>query len=97
MAKCHLLRKAFPDHWMGNIPPLLILFFSVFIYLAAGGIFIEVSGLSICAFAGSEVASGLSCPTACGTLVPRPGIELTSPALQGRFLTTRPPGKPLPY
>ena len=28
-------------------------------------------------------------------LVPRPGIELLSPALQGRFLTTGPPGKSL--
>ena len=26
-------------------------------------------------------------------LAPRPGIELLSPALQGRFLTTGPPGK----
>ena len=29
----------------------------------------------------------------CGTLVPWPGVELTSPALQGRFLTTGTPGK----
>ena len=36
---------------------------------------------------GSEVvAHGLSCPKACG-------IECTSPALAGRFLTTGPPGK----
>ena len=28
-------------------------------------------------------------------LAPRPGIELLSPALQGRFLTTGPPGKSL--
>ena len=34
-------------------------------------------------------------PTANGTLVPWPGIELVPPALQGRFSTTRPPGKPL--
>ena len=40
-------------------------------------------------------ASGLSCSisTACGILDPKPGIEPPSPALQGRFLTTRPPGK----
>ena len=30
---------------------------------------------------------------ACGILVPRPGIEPSSPALQGRFLTTGSPGK----
>ena len=27
----------------------------------------------------SVVARGVSCPMACGILVPRPGIELTSP------------------
>ena len=35
----------------------------------------------------------LSCPEACGILVPRPGIEPVSPALAGKFLTTGPPGK----
>ena len=39
------------------------------------------------------VAHGHSCPVACGTLVPQPGIKPECPALQGRFLTTRPPGK----
>ena len=41
------------------------------------------------------VAHGLSCPVACGILVPRPGIEPVSPALQDGFLTTGPPGKSL--
>ena len=41
------------------------------------------------------VARGLSCPTACGILVPQPGIEPTSPALEGRFFTTGSPGKSL--
>ena len=36
---------------------------------------------------------GLSCPMACGILVPPSGIESVSPALQGGFLTTGPPGK----
>ena len=27
--------------------------------------------------------------------LPNPGIELTSPALAGRFFTTEPPGKPI--
>ena len=35
----------------------------------------------------------LSCPTARGLLVPRPGIEPKSPALEGRFLITGPTGK----
>ena len=30
---------------------------------------------------------------ACGILAPRPGIELTPPALEGEVLTTGPPGK----
>jgi len=42
------------------------------------------------------VALGLSCTTACGTLVPQgSGIELMSFALEGGFLTTGPPGKSL--
>ena len=36
-----------------------------------------------------------SYPPACGILVPWPGIEPTSPALEGGFLTTGPPGKSL--
>ena len=36
---------------------------------------------------------GLSCPLAYGILVPWSGIELVSPALEGGFLTTGPPGK----
>ena len=39
------------------------------------------------------VARGLSCPAACGILVARPGIEPASPALEGRFFITGPPGK----
>ena len=40
-------------------------------------------------------ACGLNCYTACEILVPRPGIESKSPALQGGILTTGPPGKSL--
>ena len=39
------------------------------------------------------VVCGLSCSTALGILVPRPGIKPTSPALQSGFLTTGPPEK----
>ena len=49
-------------------------------------------------WAGSVVvACGLSCPVACGILVPRPGIKPTSPALEGGLLTTGPLGKSLVY
>ena len=43
------------------------------------------------------VARGLSCPVARRILVPRTGMEPTSPELEGGFLTTGPPGKPLPW
>ena len=33
---------------------------------------------------------GFNCPVACGILVPQPGIECVSPALEGRFLTSGP-------
>ena len=58
-------------------------------------------GLSSCGtwaleHVGSVVAAcGLSWPVECGILVPRPGIEPASPALEGGFLTTGPPGKSL--
>lgn len=37
----------------------------------------------------------LSCSVMCGILLPQPGIELASPALQGGLLATGPPGKSL--
>ena len=43
----------------------------------------RLSSCSLWAVASSE----------CGILGPQPGIEPLSPALQGRFLTTGPPGK----
>ena len=53
-----------------------------------------VCGLGSCGtwapeHAGSVVVTcKFSCSTACGSLVPQPGIEPTSPALEGGFLTT---------
>ena len=42
------------------------------------------------------VVFGLSsCPAARGMVIPQPEIEPTSRALEGRFLTTGPPGKSL--
>ena len=43
------------------------------------------------------VARRLSCPVACGILVPRPGIEPASLALEGGFSTTGPPAKSQEY
>ena len=41
------------------------------------------------------VARKFGCSTACGILVPQPGIKPMSPALEGQFLATGPPGKSL--
>ena len=38
-------------------------------------------------------AHGLRCLEVCGILVPQPGNEPVSPTLEGRFLTSVPPGK----
>ena len=46
---------------------------------------------------GSVLQHGLSCLETYTILIPQPGIELASPALEGRFLTTRPPGKFLAF
>ena len=44
----------------------------------------------------SRCGTWVYCPMACGILVPGPGIEPVPPALEGRFLTTEPPGKSHP-
>ena len=55
------------------------------------GSFLAVHGLSSCGTKASVVvAHGLSCPVACRILVPGPGIEPMSSALQSGFLTTGP-------
>ena len=56
---------------------------------------LAVLGLHCSAQAGLVAACRLSCPEAHWISVPQPGIQPTSPALQGRFLTTRLPGKSL--
>ena len=71
----------------------ILIYFYLCVYLAALG-FNCWSWDLWCT--GSVVeACGLSCSAACGILDPRQGIELVSPALEGRFLTTGPPGKSL--
>ena len=47
----------------------------------------------ISSFFGCGMRAFSSCPEAGGILVPQAGIKPTSPALQGGFLTTEPPGK----
>ena len=54
--------------------------------LRRAGSFVLAQGLSSC-------GRGLCCSAACGILVPRPGLEPVSPALQGGFVTTGPPVK----
>ena len=55
----------------------------------ARGLVVSVHGLSLAG------ARELSCPAARRILVPQPGIQPTSPAMEGRFLATGPPGKSL--
>ena len=62
-------------------------------FLAALGLSCGAQALLLRRTSSVVVARGLSCPAACGNLVPRPGIEPTSPALEGGFFTTGPPGK----
>ena len=63
------------------------------IFIAPRGAF-HCVGLSTCGtWAQWWLCSGLVAPAACGILGPWPRIEPVSPALQGRLLTTGPPGK----
>ena len=60
-----------------------------------GILFIVMRGCTSCGSGLVVAAHRLGFSEESGILVPQPGIELASPALQGRFLTTRPPGKSL--
>ena len=66
---------------------------TIFVVLLFCYLFLAVLGLHCSVRAQQSWRMGLSCPVARGTLVPRPGIEPVSPALEGGFLTARPPGK----
>ena len=63
------------------------------IHLAVLGLGRIIQGLCC----GALTHTSLVSPQACGILVSPPGIEPTSPALQGRLLTTGPPGKSLKW
>ena len=79
---------------------VFIYFWLHWVLVAAGGIIPRGVQASLYLWhaspehAGSAVAvRGLWWPTEGGILVPRPGIEPMSPALEGEFLTAGPPGK----
>ena len=88
---------------------LFIIFFFLFlggvlcwVLVAACGVFVAahrllsscgLKALSLRRVGSVVVVRRLSCPVAHGILVPQPGIEPTSPELEGGFFTTGPPGK----
>ena len=70
------------------------LLFTGFSLVVAWGFSLSSCGMRVPEHVGSLVeARGLSCPVACGILVPWPGIEPPAPALEGGFFTTGPPRK----
>ena len=78
------------------------IFKNIYLFLAASGLSCwhtgSSCGLLSCDVQGSVVAAcGLSCHTACGILVPQPGIQPTSSALTGGFLSTEPLGESQTY
>ena len=80
----------------GDAEPLLLSFSkkkSIYVFLIWLHLVLDVAcgNLSLQHMNSPVVVRGLSCSAACGILVPGPGIEPMSPALQGGFLTTGPP------
>ena len=67
--------------------------FLIFIYLTVCGLSCGMWDLLLQRTNSLVVKCGLTCSVACGTLLPQPGIEPTSPALQGRFLISGPLGE----
>ena len=63
-------------------------------YLSALHFSCIVQDLSLWCIGSAVTALKLSCPTACGSLVPQPGIKPESPLLEDRFLTTGYQGSP---
>ena len=94
---------------VGGFCFILVLCWLCWAFLAALRLFVENQTFSSCSeqaaleHVGSVVAvHGVSnwgvqlrCPVTRGILVPWPGIESAPPAVEGRFLTTGPPGKSL--
>ena len=65
----------------------LFFVFNIYLFIWLHRVFVAAVGFSL------VVVCRLSCSAACGILVPRPGLEPVSPALESGFLTTGPPGK----
>ena len=74
-----------------------VFYYLYFIWLYR--LFIVACRLSLVAAHGLSSCNllGLCCSEAYGILVPQLEIKLTSPVLEGGFLTTGPPGKSLKY
>ena len=72
-------------------------FLFIYLFIWLHWVLVAVCRLSSCGACVLDLAHGLSCPVACGILVPRSVIEPASPALEGGFLTTGPPGKSQMY
>ena len=70
--------------------------FFKYLFMSLCRVSVEASEMFHC---GTQAAGhlGSAGPVAYGILVPRPGIEPVSSALQGRFSTTGPPGKSLSF
>ena len=78
--------RAFSSYMSGCCSPLRCMGFSLWWLLLLPSTGSRHTGSVV-------LAGGLSCPLACGILVPRTEIEPMSPAWVGRFLTTGLPGK----
>ena len=81
------------------IKDIVSFFFNLFIWLhqilvAAHWIFVASCEIFCCSAWTLAVVHRLSCPVTYGILVPGSGIEPASSAVQGRLLTTGPPGSP---
>ena len=85
-----LLLKQPPKEAVAAAPFYLL---KLFIYLTASGFHCSTWDIHWGKQASLAVVRGLSCPLACGILVPWPGMEPTPPALEGGLLTTGPPGQ----
>ena len=73
-----------PGQRFGIVSTLFFFFFFFNIYLAVLSLSCRMQNLPEC-LDSVVVVHRLSCPVTCGILVPRPRIEPTSPALQGRW------------
>ena len=85
-------------HWVSIEVHRLFLFLvagcGLLLLWSMGSRALEISGCAM--LASLVVVLGFSCPTVCGILAPRPGIEPVSPSLKGGFSTTGPTTREIP-